>query len=339
MDSLTHIVLGAAIGEAILGRQIGRKAALIGALAKTIPDFDILYTGLDDPLKYICHHRGHTHSLIWETLYAFPLAYIFYRIFKREISFQKWIMLFLICLYGHSILDVCTNYGTRLFLPFTNHAFAWNNIAIADIFYTLPMLVMLIVALCYSRTNPRRRQWIGALFAYCFLYIGYTFANKIYINHLYAQSIETENIPATRWMTNPTILTNFHWYALAANDSSIYVSETSVLFPPTKMTWTPYPRHRNLLNEYPDNNLVSTLKWFSNGYDITDTLGDTTMVYCVKFGRTNRRTSNPYESFVFHYKLFYDHGQSRMIFVEPDKGMDYPKALRDIYSGILGKTI
>ena len=39
MDSLTHIVLGAAIGEAVLGKKIGRIAMLWGALADTIPDF------------------------------------------------------------------------------------------------------------------------------------------------------------------------------------------------------------------------------------------------------------------------------------------------------------
>ena len=37
MDSLTHLVLGAAIGEAVLGKKIGRKAMLWGVLADTIP--------------------------------------------------------------------------------------------------------------------------------------------------------------------------------------------------------------------------------------------------------------------------------------------------------------
>jgi inner membrane protein len=33
MDSLTHIVAGACIGEIALGKKIGRKAMLWGALA------------------------------------------------------------------------------------------------------------------------------------------------------------------------------------------------------------------------------------------------------------------------------------------------------------------
>lgn len=41
MDSLTQIVLGAACGEAVLGRKIGNKALLFGAIGGTIPDLDV----------------------------------------------------------------------------------------------------------------------------------------------------------------------------------------------------------------------------------------------------------------------------------------------------------
>ena len=39
MDSLTQIVLGAAVGEAVLGKKIGTRAMLWGAIAGTIPDW------------------------------------------------------------------------------------------------------------------------------------------------------------------------------------------------------------------------------------------------------------------------------------------------------------
>ena len=46
MDSLTQIVLGAAVGEATLGRKVGNKALLWGAIAGTIPDLDVVYIKL-----------------------------------------------------------------------------------------------------------------------------------------------------------------------------------------------------------------------------------------------------------------------------------------------------
>ena len=42
MDSLTQIVLGAAVGEAVLGKKVGNKAMLYGAIAGTIPDLDVI---------------------------------------------------------------------------------------------------------------------------------------------------------------------------------------------------------------------------------------------------------------------------------------------------------
>jgi inner membrane protein len=40
LDSLTQIVLGAGIGELVMGRKIGNKAILLGAIAGTVPDLD-----------------------------------------------------------------------------------------------------------------------------------------------------------------------------------------------------------------------------------------------------------------------------------------------------------
>ena len=39
MDSLTQIVLGASVAEASLGKKIGNKAIVLGAIAGTIPDY------------------------------------------------------------------------------------------------------------------------------------------------------------------------------------------------------------------------------------------------------------------------------------------------------------
>jgi inner membrane protein len=38
MDSLSQIVLGAAVGNQVLGKKIGNKAILYGAIIGTMPD-------------------------------------------------------------------------------------------------------------------------------------------------------------------------------------------------------------------------------------------------------------------------------------------------------------
>ena len=68
MDSLTQIVLGAAVGEVALGRKIGNRALMWGAVGGTIPDLDVMANLFMDPLSAMCAHRGFTHSIFFSLL-------------------------------------------------------------------------------------------------------------------------------------------------------------------------------------------------------------------------------------------------------------------------------
>jgi hypothetical protein len=54
MDSLSHIVIGASIGEIFLRKKNRTLRVCLGAIAKNAPDFDLFYTGLADPGAYMC---------------------------------------------------------------------------------------------------------------------------------------------------------------------------------------------------------------------------------------------------------------------------------------------
>ena len=84
MDNLTHSLAGLALGElthrvlpaeADAGRASTRRRLLLtcAALASNFPDLDLVLTPLaPEPLGYLLHHRGHTHTL----LYALPQALV-----------------------------------------------------------------------------------------------------------------------------------------------------------------------------------------------------------------------------------------------------------------------
>lgn len=65
MDSLSQIVLGAAVGEAVLGRRVGNRAMIWGAVAGTIPDMDVLGQYFLSELDNLAFHRGISHSLVF----------------------------------------------------------------------------------------------------------------------------------------------------------------------------------------------------------------------------------------------------------------------------------
>jgi inner membrane protein len=64
MDSLTHIALGACMGEAFAGKQLGKKAMLWGALAQSVPDIDFVASFWMNTSSNLLAHRGFTHSFV-----------------------------------------------------------------------------------------------------------------------------------------------------------------------------------------------------------------------------------------------------------------------------------
>lgn len=93
MDSLTQIILGAAVGEAVLGKKIGNKAMLYGAIAGTIPDLDVLTSFFTDTVSALEIHRGFTHSIFFSVLFAPVFAYIVTR-FEAYKNLKDWAWLF-----------------------------------------------------------------------------------------------------------------------------------------------------------------------------------------------------------------------------------------------------
>ncbi len=61
MDTLTHIVLGGCIGEIFVGRNIGKRALILGAVAQSVPDSDIILSFWYSPSANLLAHRGLSH--------------------------------------------------------------------------------------------------------------------------------------------------------------------------------------------------------------------------------------------------------------------------------------
>jgi inner membrane protein len=105
MDSLTQMVLGAAVGEVVLGKKAGNRAMLVGAIAGTIPDLDILAYFVTDEMSALAFHRGLSHSIFFAVVAPFLFGRLtarFYEkgIYKKNIfktsAFAFWLITFTI---------------------------------------------------------------------------------------------------------------------------------------------------------------------------------------------------------------------------------------------------
>ena len=272
MDSLTQIVLGAACGEVALGKKIGNKAMLFGAIGGTIPDLDVFIGAwfYGNEIDEMAFHRGFMHSIVFALFVPLILGPIVHWLYNRgkrlyTTTQKDWIWLFFLSIFTHPILDSFTPYGTQLFLPFSNYRVAFNNISVVDIFYTIPFLLCLIIAMFFRRKSRWRKQFTWAGIYISSFYMLLTLGNKIYINSVYKDSLQVNNIDFERFQTQPTIFNNVLWYGIAETKSDFYVGFYSLFDEASGVTsWQKLPKNHHFISL--NNKDMQTLSWFSNGY-------------------------------------------------------------------------
>lgn len=273
MDSLTQIVLGAACGEVALGKKIGNKAMLFGAIGGTIPDLDVLigHWFFNNEIDQLAFHRGFMHSILFSLIASLVIGFItseFYNSGKKRkgtTNLKDWILLFFLSIFTHPILDSFTPYGTQLFLPFTDYRVAFNNISVADPLYTIPFLLCLVVTLFFNRKNPKRIKWAKAGIYMSTAYMIFTIGNKIYMDSVFKKSFEKAGISYNRFSAQPTILNNILWYAVAETDINYHITFYSLFDKSdTADRITVIPKNHELLDvNHPD---LKTIRWFSKDY-------------------------------------------------------------------------
>ena len=167
MDPLSQAVFGASLSQSFANDSSKQRSALvIGALAGMAPDLDILIRSAADPLLFLEFHRQFTHSLSFIPLGALLCALIFYPFFKTSLNFKSIYLFSFLGFATHGLLDACTSYGTQLFWPFSDTRIAWNVVSIIDPMFTLPILILVVLA-AVKKSNLYARL----AFAYAVLFL------------------------------------------------------------------------------------------------------------------------------------------------------------------------
>lgn len=166
MDNLTHTLLGAIAGEAI-ARGTGACAGglpqatrrnlfvTVAAVGSNLPDVDLLWTmrGITgDPLSYLIHHRGHTHTVVGciglaALLFAAALLWLRWRhhaVTRRDLGLLGAVAA--LGLFLHLGMDYLNSYGVHPFWPFDDRWYYGDAVFIVEPLYWLvavPLLFLL----------------------------------------------------------------------------------------------------------------------------------------------------------------------------------------------------
>jgi inner membrane protein len=303
MDTITHIVLGAALGEVIAGKKMGKRAMLWGALANNVPDIDVLFSAFQKIPDSLLSHRGFTHSILFAVIMGPALAWIFNQLYrKKNYGFLTWYAIFGSGMFIHILIDSFTNYGTGWFEPFSHYRVSFNTIFVADPFFTVPLLIAFIALLVLRIKSPRRKYWLAGGFGVSVAYLLFTFINKVNIDRTFERALSKKQ-NSYSYITTPTPLNNFLWYDLARADSGFYIGYRSIFDKSPEMELTFIPKKDFLLGDLKTDPRIEKLIRFSQGYYcITPNDSAGVDFHDMRFGQIGG-WDDPNAPFVFTYQI------------------------------------
>jgi inner membrane protein len=304
MDSITHIALGACIGEVMLGKYLGKKALWWGALAQSFPDIDFIASFILPQTDDLLAHRGLTHSILFAIPAGFILAIITDWLHRpHESSLKKFLLFFWMQIILHDLLDTCNAYGTGLLEPFSHKRFAIDILYVADPLFSIWIGIAAAMLIILRRSHPARKKWLMFGLIPATLYFPITAINKISVDNNIKRSLAQKNIHYTDYFTTPTPFNSMLWYAVANTDSGYYIGYRSVFDDKDRPTgFTFFYRNEHLLQNVESTEDLKKLKRFADRYYTVEKWNDTLVFNVLRFGQM-LGWQHPKARFAFHYYL------------------------------------
>lgn len=285
MDSLTQIVLGAAVSEALLGKKVGWRAAAWGAFAGTLPDLDVLTALVLDPVDYLATHRGFSHSVFFPFIAAPILAWIARSLHRaHEPNIQAWFRMFFWTILTHPLLDSLTGYGTQLLNPVSDYAIEFNTIFIIDPLYTLPFLAFLVAGLWFEPGSAMRTRLVRTGLLISTLYVFATIGMKWMAHTRFQAEIARQGIQVDRSMTIPGPFTSIYWRILIENEDGYTQGYLSLLDPDLSVEFVTVPKHHELAEPWANTAAMRRLVWFSKGFYTVSLRDGKPHIHDLRFG-------------------------------------------------------
>lgn len=332
MDSLTQIVLGAAVGEAVLGKKVGNKAMLYGAIAGTIPDLDTFAGYFVDTVTAIEIHRGFTHSIFFSVVFAPVFGWLISRIERRSVAnWKDWSLLMFFGFITHPVLDSFTTWGTQLFWPLELRL-DFKSIFVIDPLYTLPFLIFLILALRAERGSEERMKYntLGILISSGYLLLSLGLKGLAY--QKFKAALEDRHVEYRQLETKPSPLNTILWTANVEVEHA-YLIGTYSFFDSKPIKFQQCSKDHQLLGDLRSHEKIERLIDISDGWFVITEENGELFFNDLRFGVLDANAERP--TFVFSYHIAEEDGKIEIREVER-KPAEAKKMLRDLGNRILG---
>jgi inner membrane protein len=265
MDSLSQLVLGAALAAACAPARHRRKALLLGAALGTLPDLDVLID-YGDAVSNMTMHRGFSHSLFVLPGVAL-LLWVALRAAWAPVREAPWAWWWAIALplLTHPLLDAFTVYGTQLFWPLTTPPVVGGSVFIIDPMFTLPLLTGVIVA-AFAGASLRGGRAVTWSLALSTAYLGWSLVAQQRVDAIAADSLRnTPHAEAPRLVIAMPFTTLLYRVVVMTPDGFLE-SERSLWADRGAMRWREHRDDRAAWRAVEHLPAARQLQWFNRGF-------------------------------------------------------------------------
>ncbi len=330
MDSVTQIVLGAAVGEAVLGKKIGNKAMVLGAIAGTIPDLDVLASNFTDTVTALEIHRGFTHSIVFAVVFGLFFGWLL-SLWDKRATLKEWFWFWFLCFVTHPLLDAHTTWGTQLFWPFELRL-EYKNIFVIDPLYTLPFLVFLILAMFQKPGSSKRRRFnnLGLIVSSAYMLLTLILKGITFIK--FERALEEQNIAYLEMDTRPSPLNSILWTANVETEDAFLIGDYS-FFDSQPIEFHPHFKNHEALGPLAQEPQVQRLIAISQGWYTISEREDGLHLNDLRFGMIS--IDPRADRYTFSY-LIEKEGNALKVTEDPKTARDAKKLLAALWSRIKG---
>ncbi len=295
MDSLTQLTFGAACGEAVLGKKIGRKALVWGAVLGTLPDLDV-FIPLGGPVNDFVYHRGFSHSLILLALLSPMIAWLITKVHPdTKRYYRRWVLLCFLVLEASVLLDLLTIYGTQVFWPFDTTPMAVPILFIIDPFFTIPILLGVLAALVLKRysTLGHRLNMVGLVLSLA--YLVWAFSAAEFVERRVTEKLARQGVSYSQFIISPAPFNTLLWRVVGIDKDRYFETYFSLFDRKTPLFVDFYPRNLALMAGIEEHPPIAKLKRFTRGYYAFSPMGEYVVMTDLRMG------SEP--DYVFRFKV------------------------------------
>jgi inner membrane protein len=268
MDSLSQILLGAAVAGAVVPAGHRRAAMLAGAVLGTLPDLDSLPVAMvtDDPVALMTLHRSASHSLLVLPLVAWAIWAFFRRRGGRVAQAPgPWLWAIQLALVTHPLLDAFTVYGTQLLWPIPVPPAMWSSVFIIDPGYTVWLLLGVAVA-AWAGARPVAGRALALGLALSTAYLGWSLVAKAMVEREAERSLAALGLADAPRFSVPMPFNTLLWRVVAMTPDGFVEGEHSLVADRRPIAFRHHRSEVDALAQVAHAPAVARLAWFNRGF-------------------------------------------------------------------------